>query len=96
MGFNTRLKMKSFSSDIKSAHDNTEKEVTTWLGANNNGKTTYDFELTLTKDNGQFFSSIDFCGIPSAQNKAAALSKLSDWMKRAASTIDNAIEKGDL
>jgi hypothetical protein len=96
MGSNTKLKLKSFNSDIKTAHELGAKEVTKWLGANNNGKTTFNFELSVTKDDHKFSAGIDFLGVPLAQNKAAALNVLSDWMKRAASTIDSAIEKGDL
>ena len=95
MGVDTRLKMKSFNSEINSAYDIDSNETTVWLGANNNGKTTYEFKITLNKNNGKYEAEIDL-GIPSARNRAAALNQLSNWMKRAASTIDLAIEKGDL
>lgn len=95
MGIDTRLKIKSFNSDANSAHDMDSNESTIYLGANNNGKTTYEFGLTLNKTNGTYEAIIEL-GVPTALNRSAALNQLSDWMKRAASTIDGAIKNGDL
>jgi hypothetical protein len=94
MSNQTKFKLKSFESDANDPFQTDANEKSVYICAHNNGETTYDFEIELTKINGKFKAEA-YIGNPEANNRLAALNKLSEWMKRASETIDKAIDEGD-
>lgn len=95
MSNQTRLILKSFKSEIKDPFQTDANNKSVYLGAHNNGKTTYDFEVSLSKVDNDVFASINL-GEPRGATEKQSLRKLSEWMKRAAETIDNHIVSGEL
>lgn len=91
----TKFKLKSFHSEMKSPFENSVNESMVYFGAHNNKKTTYEFSAVVIKSESGFTSQIDLGDVTMNTQKDALL-KLSELMKRAAETIDNAIGNGDL
>lgn len=84
----TRLKLKSLNDSFKCPFETGSLLQKVYVGAHNDGRVVYDFEIQIEKTVEGFLAKANL-GAPCLGTENDSLERLSTWMKKASEAIDN-------